>query len=347
MRSSSRSRSRALIGVAVVVVAFLASCSSTPAPDVAATVGGATITKDEVARTAAVFTAVAAIQQQSCGQSEGPTDTAQAACNRASLSSLIQFRLADAYAATAGITVPDAKVNETYASFEQSVGAEALTAQLQANGVAVEDVKALVRSSLVQQEVATAVVAERLTDAELRKRYEAAIGDYTTLHFDHIVVQTEAEAQRIHDEVTAPGFTLKDFQALAKQVSTDQTAKDNGGELSVPASQLLPEFSQAAAALSPGEISEPVQSQAGWHVIWKISEEVTPFAQAKATILKGAQQDEFGAWMREQAADGVDVDPSFGRFDGQQLVVVRVASTDPSATVTPSGAVNGVPSSSP
>ena len=77
-------------------------------------------------------------------------------------------------------------------------------------------------------------------------------------------------------------------------------------------------------------------------MIWKIGEEVSPYAKVKSQILQSAQQDEFGAWMREQSTgdQAVTVDPSFGTFDAQQLVVVRITSTDPSATVTPSGAAN-------
>ena len=350
MTFPSRLFTRAIL--VLVAGAFVVSaCGSSSGSDqgVAARVGATTISTDEVARTASVFSAVSALQQQPCGQVDGDTDTQQAACNRYALSALILFRLAESYAAGAGITVADADVQESYDGFEQSVGTEALATNLQANGTTADEVKALIRSSLIQEAVAKAVTEERLGSDGLRERYEASIGDYTNLHVDHILVATEAEAQEIYEQMTAPGVTLADFQALAKEVSTDPNATQDGGELTLPATQLVPEFADAASALQPGEISEPVQTQYGWHVIWKIGDEVTPFAQVKDQILQSAQQEEFGVWMHEETAgdQAITVDPSFGRFDSEQLVVVRISSTDPSASQpTPTGAANAATPSS-
>jgi parvulin-like peptidyl-prolyl isomerase len=326
MTPSSRLFSRAVVALILGALA-LSACgtSQSAANNAAATVGGATIDTAQVAKMASVFQAVAALQQQQCGQTDGATDTPEAACNRFALSALILFHLSDAYASDHGITQSDADVEQSYSGFEQGVGKDTLATQLQANGVTTDDVKSLIRSSLTQNAVAKAVTEERLGPDGLRTQYENSIADYTNLHVDHILVKTEA-----------------DFQALAKKVSIDPNATKDGGELSVPANQLVPEFATPASALAPGEISKPVQTQNGWHVIWKIGEDVQPFSQVKDQLLQQAQQDQFGGWMREQTAgDAVSVDPSFGRFDPQQLAVVRITSTDPSATPpTPSAAAN-------
>jgi hypothetical protein len=59
--------------------------------------------------------------------------------------------------------------------------------------------------------------------------------------------------------------------------------------------------------------------------------------------LQSASTQVFQTWVQGQT-DQIQVDPSFGRFDPQTLQVVRIASTDPSATQPPaSGAVNGAP----
>ena len=347
MHPPKRSFLRALVGVVVLVMLATACSDNTPAPDAAASVGGSDITMAQLASTAAVFQSIASLQQSTCGQVDGPTDTQPAACNRFSLGAMIQFRMAETYAAANGITVNDADVQKTLDSFQKNVGADVLSAQLTASNATLDDVRELVRLSLVQEAVAKAVTAAQLGEEELQKRYHQQIADYTTLHVDHILVDSEAKAQAIYDQVTAPGFTLADFQALAKKESTDPNAPQDGGELTLPAGQLVSEFADAALALKDGEISQPVQTQYGWHVIWKLGEQVMPFDQARDQILQGAQVDEFGAWMRQQNADGqITVDPSFGRFDDQQLQVVRIASTDPSATVSPSvDAVNGVPAS--
>jgi parvulin-like peptidyl-prolyl isomerase len=262
MTFSSRLFSRVIL-VLVAGALVLSACgsSSQPASNEAASVGSASISKDDVARAASVFTAVAALQQQPCGQVDGETDTQQAACNRYALSALILFRLAESYAASAGITVDDADVQKSYDGFEQSVGAEALATNLQTNGTTPEDVKTLIRSSLIQEAVAKAVTEERLGPDGLRKKYEASIADYTNLHVDHILVGTQAEAQKIYDQVTAPGFTLADFQALAKKVSTDPNAAQDGGELtlprasSCPSSRPRPPTSRRARSPSPSRRS--------------------------------------------------------------------------------------------
>lgn len=348
MHPPQRSFLRALVGLLVLAVVATACAKNSPAaPDAAASVGGSDITMAQLASTAAVFQSIASLQQSTCGQVDGPTDTQAAACNRFSLGAMIQFRLAETYAAANGITVADADVQKTLDGFQKNVGADVLSTQLAANNATLDDVRELVRLSLVQEAVAKAVTANQLGEQELQKRYHQQIADYTTLHVDHILVDSQAKAQAIYDQVTVPGFTLADFQALAKKVSTDPNAPQDGGELTLPAGQLVAEFADAALALQPGEISKPVQTQYGWHVIWKIDQQVTPFDQARDQILQGAQTDEFGNWMRAQNADGqIQVDPSFGRFDEQQLQVVRIASTDPSATASPSvSAVNGVPAS--
>jgi foldase protein PrsA len=344
MRSWRSVLSRALSG-ALLALALAACAGSTGAPP-AATVSGSEITNEQLAKTAAVFKSVAELQQQPCGQTEGDTDTAVAACNRFSLGALIQYREAEVYARSHGVTVPDERVQKTLDSFTSSVGEDRLTAQLQTNGATIDDVRELVRLSLLQSAVAEAVTSERLTDEELRRRYESAIGDYTTLHVDHILVKDRAEAEDVYRQATAPGFTLQDFQALARQVSTDPSASQNGGELTSPASQLDADFTEAAEKLDPGEVSRPVQTQFGWHVIWMLDRSATPFAEARDQILSSATTEELQAWMQEQAS-AVAVDPSFGRYDPEQLVVVRITSTDPSGTApteTPSEPVNAPPS---
>jgi PPIC-type peptidyl-prolyl cis-trans isomerase-like protein len=341
MLPSTRAVLRALV-VPPALVALVACAAAGPPP--AATVAGSDITNDQLATTAGVFKAVADLQQQPCGQTDGETDTPEAACNRFSLGALIQFREADLYAGAHQIAVADDKIQKSLDSFERSVGADRLTQQLDANGVTLDDVRELIRLSLLQGAVAKAVTAERLTDERLRQRYRDSIGDYTTLHVDHILVNTQAEAEKVYQQVTTPGFTLQDFQALAKQVSTDPNAAKDGGELTLPESQLVSEFTAAAEHLRPGEISRPVQTQYGWHVIWMIGKDVTPYEQAKSQILQSASAQEFQTWMQEQAPQ-VQVDPSFGRYDAQQLLVVRIASTDPSATQSPPASpVNATPS---
>jgi parvulin-like peptidyl-prolyl isomerase len=84
------------------------------------------------------------------------------------------------------------------------------------------------------------------------------------LKASHILVKTEAEAK----EIKAKLDKGEDFEKLAKEKSIDPGSKVTGGDLGYFApSQMVPEFSKAAFALKNGEISQPVKSQFGWHII--------------------------------------------------------------------------------
>lgn len=80
----------------------------------------------------------------------------------------------------------------------------------------------------------------------------------------HILVATEAEANAI---IASLNKKAK-FDKIAKEKSKDPGSKENGGDLgwTVPAN-LVPPFAEAMATLSKGQISKPVQTQYGWHII--------------------------------------------------------------------------------
>ena len=94
---------------------------------------------------------------------------------------------------------------------------------------------------------------------------------------------TKAEADKIRAEVTP-----ENFAQLARENSTDTTTKDKGGELgALVKGQFVPEFDKAAFALKDGEISQPVKTQFGWHIITvqTTPAHTTSFAEAKAGII--------------------------------------------------------------
>lgn len=136
-------------------------------------------------------------------------------------------------------------------------------------------------------------------EAALRTRYEQEKQQFTQQEqrlASHILVQVdanadaaaqkaaEAKARQIHAQATAPGA---DFAALARTHSDDPGSKDSGGDLGWNAKGVLdPEFDKALFALKPGEISQPVKTGFGWHII-------------QLREVKGAQQQDFEV-VREQ-----------------------------------------------
>lgn len=111
-----------------------------------------------------------------------------------------------------------------------------------------------------------AVVAEAVTDATIQAAYDAKYKGSAPLieyHASHILVATEEQAKDLKAQLD--GGT--DFAELAKANSTDGSAA-GGGDLGWfgPGMMVKP-FEDAVIALQPGQISAPVQTQFGWHLI--------------------------------------------------------------------------------
>lgn len=116
------------------------------------------------------------------------------------------------------------------------------------------------------------------TDAEIEAAYAMAFPADTPIteyDADHILLESEDDAKAVIEELNNGG----DFTKLAAERSTDTGSAPSGGDLGwFTADRMVPEFSEAVAAMEPGTTSTaPVQSQFGWHVI-KLNEtrEMTP-----------------------------------------------------------------------
>ena len=85
------------------------------------------------------------------------------------------------------------------------------------------------------------------------------------MHAAHILLPTREEAGAARTRVTEGG---EDFATVARELSTDEATAANGGELGwFTREEMVAPFAEAAFALEPGAISEPVETEFGWHVI--------------------------------------------------------------------------------
>ncbi len=119
----------------------------------------------------------------------------------------------------------------------------------------------------------------RLTDERLQKLYDefvAANPPADQVRASHILVESKEEAQAIVERVKGGD----DFADVAREKSTGPSASSGGDLGYFERGQMVPTFSDAAFALEVDEISEPVQTQFGWHVI-----KVTDRRQAPAPTL--------------------------------------------------------------
>jgi len=122
------------------------------------------------------------------------------------------------------------------------------------------------RRAFLAGEALDRLAAERITEDDIKAAYEAQYADaggQTEYNAQHILVETEEEATAIGNELDGGA----DFAALARARSTGPSGA-SGGDLGwFTADSMIAPFADAVAALSPGEVSEPVETQFGWHVI--------------------------------------------------------------------------------
>jgi len=166
---------------------------------------------------------------------------------------------------------------------------------------------AFIRRKLLMEMLLIKEGKAAVTDAAMKKVYEEAIkqaGDEQEVRARHILVATEAEAKTIVTEVNKG----TDFAELARQKSKDPGAAAEGGDLGwFGKDQMVPEFADAAFKMNKGQVSEPVKTQFGWHIIKvedKRTKPVPEFAKVKDQIetfvMRKAQAD-YVAKLREGA----------------------------------------------
>jgi peptidyl-prolyl cis-trans isomerase C len=145
-----------------------------------------------------------------------------------------------------------------------------------------------------------------ITDDALRQTYNDALksaGGQEEVHARHILVESEDEAKTILGELKAGA----DFAALAKEKSKDPGASAGGDLGYFTKDQMVPEFAEVAFKMYPGQLSNPVKTQFGWHIIKledKRAKQPPEFDQVKDQIeafLARKAQSEFIGQLRQTA----------------------------------------------
>ncbi|MFZ1043436.1 MAG: peptidylprolyl isomerase [Anaerolineales bacterium] len=113
----------------------------------------------------------------------------------------------------------------------------------------------------------------------------------------HILVADDATANTVRQRLV----NGEDFAKVAAEVSTDTGTKDKGGDLGWFArGTMVPEFDAAAFTLKVGEISQPVKSQFGYHIIQVLAHTTVPL---DASAYQQAQQTAFNDWLTKARTD--------------------------------------------
>jgi len=195
--------------------------------------------------------------------------------------------------------VDDKEVDKKYDEYKKQLG-DQFDAALKQQGFTKDSFKESVRAELAMDKA----IESSITDKELKENYKPEI------KASHILVKDEATAKKVKEELGQG----KSFEELAKQYSEDKGSAEKGGDLGYfGPGKMVKEFTDAAYKLKKDEVSEPVKSQFGYHII-KVTDikEQKPFEEEKANIKKDLvekkkQDPQFMAELQDKELKKADV----------------------------------------
>jgi foldase protein PrsA len=230
----------------------------------------------------------------------------------------VAFAILSAQVDKTEITDFDTKVAEQLASIktsvDQSLGEGGYEKRLAEFNVKSSDLKDYVEKTMLVMNG----FDQQITAESVQKTYDEGLkaGQYakTTATVSHILIGTnegQENARTKEEALQKAQDVLKelkgglDFAAAAKQYSDDPGSKDNGGEYAdADVDNWVPEFRQAAIDLPLNQISEPVQTDYGYHImkVTKRSQKEQPLAEVEGEIRSRASQQKYTNFMEKELA---------------------------------------------
>ncbi|AYC30175.1 peptidylprolyl isomerase [Paenisporosarcina cavernae] len=207
---------------------------------------------------------------------------------------LIEKVLADKYEVT------DKEVQAEFDKQKKEMG-DSFEQTLQAQGQTEESFKKYLRLNILQEKALTDGV--EVSDEDVKAYYDRM---KTELNARHILVDDEETAKEVKKKLEDGG----DFAALAKEYSTEQAAQQTGGDLGwFGPDKMVAEFTDAAYALDVNEISEPVKSQFGYHII-----QVTEKREVEVDGTLDEKKDEIKKELQMKNADQASLLPKVSKM---------------------------------
>lgn len=268
------------------------------------------------------------------------------------LSQLVRRAVLEPQAERLGIEISEQEVEEQLQDIKDELGGEkAFQEALREQGLDLAQARLLVRDRALEEEIRAEVTAGVAPDdAELLAYYEENIEDFRQTRASHILVPQRDLAEDISGELqAAPTEEVGDlFADLARQHSTDESNAQQGGDLGwFTSGQFVGEFQEAAEELDVGEISDPVKTDFGYHVIHITGRRTEPFSRARDEIeelVRGPREDEaWRRWLEEAYSEAeVKVNPRYGVFDVASQQIVNPGAADvPGAAEEPTPSPTG------
>lgn len=334
-------RLRPALVLAAVVVLSAGACGKAFEPS-AAVVGGSEIRASEIDAAVEEFSHSEAFAAASQG---GDKSAVLKDFERNYLGLLIRIAVLEPEAEARDISVTeddiDAQIEEIKGGFPDEAGFEDALKQ---QGLTMSSLRSYVYQSELEARLRADVTAETdLSDEAIEEYYNGNIDDYTEVRSSHILVEDDQTAAALSEQLQqAPADELPDiFAELAREHSIDTTSGENGGDLGVSNyGEFVEPFADALRELEVGEVSGPVRTEFGTHLIYLTARRVTPLAEVEDQIiaqLTTEQQD--GAWQswvsERYAAAEVSVNPRYGEFDPESQRIVAAGPTQIPGAATP------------
>lgn len=190
---------------------------------------------------------------------------------------LVQEKVVAADLTKNNVTITDEEVKKKLDEMKLQLGGEeGYNKMLEANGMKADQYEKLIKNSyLLEKHQSWYIENNSPTDEEIKTYFDENKDTLISVVTSHILVGSEDEAKAALERVKGG----EDFATVAKELSTDPGSAANGGDLgAVTKGKMVPEFEKAAFDLGVNEISEPVQSEFGWHIIKVTEKKDTPEA---------------------------------------------------------------------
>jgi len=241
-----------------------------------------------------------------------------------------------------GVVITDKDVTKRLAQIKQQYfgGSEKkYQAQLKAQGLTEPQIKQDLHAQILSEKLYNKITANvKVTDKDIAAYYAQHKSDYSqaaSRDVRHILVNNKKLADQLESQLKNGG----NFAQLAKKYSKDPGSAANGGKLTVSKGQTVPQFDKVAFTLKTNEISPPVHTQYGWHIIQALSAikpaKQTPLKDVsdsiKTNLLQTKKTDAMNKWV-----NGVKSEFSKKiRYQaGYEPSTTATTSTDTTATTT-------------
>jgi foldase protein PrsA len=214
-----------------------------------------------------------------------------------------------------GVTTPETGLDEQVSNYKDQVtelvyngDRQKFEDALKKYGISDSDIKELAKQDAILRNFKAQKVGTITPTAEETKAYfDAHKAEFAKGTVSHVLVKTEDEAKKVKERLQKG----EDFAKVAKEVSIDPTAAQNGGTMAdADFGQFVAEFRDAIAKLPLNTISDPVHTEYGWHII-RVDKRTDPtFDSVKSDVeAKVREQKENAIWgdLYDKAQQGANI----------------------------------------